>query len=396
MTKTPLTTATGTVTNTPGGTATSTPTNTPTNTPVPANTLTSTPSPTATNTRTPTNTPTLTPTRTPTNTPTNTPTHTPTGTWTALPTDTPTRTPTNTPTPTATHTPTGTWTALPSNTPTHTPTPTPPPIVSGTVTPGPVHTPTGTPTGLPTASATPTGTGTPATGTATGTATPTGTPATCTLGFEDVVPGSTFYDYIQWMACRGYVSGYPCGGVNEPCVPPNNAPYFRPNNNVTRGQLLKMVVNAAGWAILTPALGTFEDVPPGSTFYPYIETGAGQGIIQGYPCGSPGEPCVGPANRPYFRPNNNITRGQLSKVIALARSYALPTPVTGTFEDVPPGSTFFSYVEAMAAQGIVVGYPCGGPFEPCLPPASRPYFRPTNPATRGQVSKFVTVAYGGP
>jgi hypothetical protein len=137
-------------------------------------------------------------------------------------------------------------------------------------------------------------------------------------------------------------------------------------------------------------------VPPGSTFYSYIETGAAHGIIQGYPCGFPGEPCIGPGNRPYFRPFNPITRGQLSKVIALGRSYPLPTPTTGTFEDVPPGSTFFSYIEAMAEQGIVVGYPCGGPGEPCLPPDNRPYFRPNNSATRGQVTKFVTIAYGGP
>jgi hypothetical protein len=198
------------------------------------------------------------------------------------------------------------------------------------------------------------------------------------------------------MACRSYVSGYPCGGPNEPCQPPDDPPYFRPNNSVTRSQLLKMVVTAAGWPILDPATGTFEDVPPGSTFYPYIETGVSQGIIQGYPCGSPGEPCLGPANRPYFRPFNNITRGQLSKVIALARGYVLPAPNADTFADVPPDSTFFSYIEAMTNQDIVSGYPCGGPGEPCQAPANRPYFRPTNAATRGQVSKFVTTAYGVP
>jgi hypothetical protein len=198
------------------------------------------------------------------------------------------------------------------------------------------------------------------------------------------------------MACRSYVSGYPCGGPNEPCQPPDDPPYFRPNNSVTRSQLLKMVVNAAGWPILDPATGTFADVPPGSTFYPFIEAGASHGMIQGYPCGGPGEPCVGPANRPYFRPFSNITRGQLSKVIALARGYPLPAPAGGRFEDVPLDNTFFSYIAAMTDQGIVSGYPCGGPGEPCQAPANRPYFRPTNAATRGQVSKFVTTAYDVP
>ena len=105
-----------------------------------------------------------------------------------------------------------------------------------------------------------------------------------------------------------------------------------------------------------------------------------------------GEPCVAPGNRPYFRPGQPITRGQLSKVIALARGYPLPSPPVATFGDVPVGSPFFGYVEAVAAQGIVSGYPCGGIGEPC--PGI--YFRPGNAATRGQLTKFVTLAYGGP
>ncbi len=224
--------------------------------------------------------------------------------------------------------------------------------------------------------------------------------ATDTPLFVDVPPSNTFYPYVQWMACRGYIQGYPCGGLGEPCQPPGNAPYFRPSNDVTRGQLLKMVTNAAAWPIITPSSGNpphFMDVPPGSTFFDYVETGYSHGIIGGYPCGGPFEPCVHPANLPYFRPNNPVTRGQISKVVALARSYPLPTPTTATFEDVPPGSTFFSYVEAVVAQGIVVGYSCGtNPNEPCVAPGNRPYFRPGANATRGQVSKIVTIAYGGP
>ena len=32
-------------------------------------------------------------------------------------------------------------------------------------------------------------------------------------------------------------------GAGEPCVPPANLPYFRPNANVTRGQTSKIVAN---------------------------------------------------------------------------------------------------------------------------------------------------------
>jgi hypothetical protein len=49
----------------------------------------------------------------------------------------------------------------------------------------------------------------------------------------------------------------------------------------------------------------FNDVPPGSTFYSFVRCLACRGIVGGYPCGGPGEPCPGT----YYRPNNSVTRG---------------------------------------------------------------------------------------
>jgi hypothetical protein len=159
---------------------------------------------------------------------------------------------------------------------------------------------------------------------------------------------------------------------------------------VTRGQLLKLVVNATGWNITNPPAPTFADVLPGHPFYPYIETGVAHGVISGYTCGDPGEPCD-PAQRPYFRPYNNITRGQVAKVIALAQAYPLPNPPNPTFADVPPAHPFYPFVEAVAAANVVSGYDCGGPGEPC-DPQQRPYFRPVAPSTRAQAAKFVVLS----
>jgi uncharacterized delta-60 repeat protein len=131
--------------------------------------------------------------------------------------------------------------------------------------------------------------------------------------FEDVPPGSTFYDYIERLVSRGVMNGYPCGGTGEPCVPPGNRPYFRPNSTATRGQLAKIVSNAA--CFNEPVIGqTFQDVVVGSTFYDFVERLVSRGVMSGYPCGNP-EPCVPPNNLPYFRPNNNVTRGQTSKIV---------------------------------------------------------------------------------
>jgi hypothetical protein len=65
---------------------------------------------------------------------------------------------------------------------------------------------------------------------------------------------------------------------------------------------------------------TFQDVPSSNAFYPYIQRLNGRGIIGGYPCGSPpAGTCVPPGNKPYFLPNKNITRAQLSKIVDLCR-----------------------------------------------------------------------------
>jgi hypothetical protein len=217
----------------------------------------------------------------------------------------------------------------------------------------------------------------------------TATPTVCPAQFVDVPPGSTFYDTIRCLACRGIVNGYPCGGPGEPCP----GAYFRPGNNVTRGQVSKIVSESAGFSDPVPSTQqTFQDVAPGSTFHVWIERLSSRGIIEGYPCGGAGEPCVSPTNRPYFRPFNNVTRGQLSKITSGAAGWT-ETPTGQTFEDVPPGSTFYLYIERMASRAVIQGYPCGGIGEPCVNPTNRPYFRPFNNATRGQMSKIATLAF---
>ncbi|HST04477.1 MAG TPA: S-layer homology domain-containing protein, partial [Chloroflexia bacterium] len=213
---------------------------------------------------------------------------------------------------------------------------------------------------------------------------PTETPTVCTLSFEDVPPDHTFYAYIQCLACRGIINGYPCGGPGEPCNA-NNDPYFRPGNNVSRGQFSKIASNSAGFN--DPAgPQQYEDVLPGATFYDYIWRLTNRGLVNGYPCGGPGEPC-GPDNLPYFRPASSITRGQLSKIDANAAGLTQPAGAQ-QYEDVLPGSTFYDYIWRLTDLGYMQGYPCGGVGEPCGP-NNLPYFRPSANATRGQASKIV-------
>ena len=134
--------------------------------------------------------------------------------------------------------------------------------------------------------------------------------------YEDVDAAHPFFTWINRLSRLGYMSGYPCDTVpEEPCNPPDNRPYFRPFANATRGQLAKIVSNAAGIGG-TPTGLFFADVPEEHTFYVWIMRLTQLGVMGGYPCGTiPEEPCD-EESRPYFRPFNNVTRGQASKIVA--------------------------------------------------------------------------------
>jgi hypothetical protein len=82
-----------------------------------------------------------------------------------------------------------------------------------------------------------------------------------------------------------------------------------------------------------------------------------------------------------FRPYNNTTRGQLTKIVVLAEGWGIYTPPVPTFNDVPATHTFYPYVETAYHQGVISGYSDGT-------------FRPENSVTRGQLCKIVVLAEG--
>jgi hypothetical protein len=179
----------------------------------------------------------------------------------------------------------------------------------------------------------------------------------CTARFSDVCPDHWAYTYIEYLAQQGVVGGYSDGT-------------FRPNNTATRAQIAKMIVTARNWPLTVPSSPSFSDVPGNDAFYPYIETAKARGILGGYSDGT-------------FRPANPVSRGQISKLIVLAYGWALTTPATPSFSDVPPGSTYYSYVETAKAHGAVGGYSDGT-------------FRPAASATRAQLSKMLYLAMTTP
>ncbi len=190
--------------------------------------------------------------------------------------------------------------------------------------------------------------------TPTWTPTPTSTP--CSITFTDVYSGDYFYEAVRYLYCIGAISGYA-----------DNT--FRPYNNTTRAQLCKIIVLSEGWDIDTTGGPHFSDVPEGSDFYDYIETAYNHSIITGYSNGT-------------FRPDTNVARGQLCKIVTLAQGWPIDTTGGPHFSDVPQGSAFYDYIETAYNHSIINGYSDGT-------------FRPGNPASRGQISKIIYQAIVG-
>lgn len=179
------------------------------------------------------------------------------------------------------------------------------------------------------------------------------------VDFTDVQTSDWFSGYVEYVSLRGIATGYADGT-------------FRPYANTTRGQTAKMIVTAMNLPIFTPTTPTFTDVAPGSAFYNYVETAVHFGIVSGY------------ADQ-TFRPNAEVTRGQLAKMVVnggvVTAGWALLNPATPTFTDVATDNPFYQQIETAAARGIISGY-------------ADNTFRWQNNSTRAQVAKMVSVAAG--
>jgi hypothetical protein len=158
--------------------------------------------------------------------------------------------------------------------------------------------------------------------------------------FPDVQPGSKFYDELMSLTALKVVSGYADGT-------------FRPEQSMTRGSAVKMLVQAFDIPIeaSTGSGQHFADVPPDSLYFTYVEAAYKKGLVSGYTDGT-------------FRPEQATTRGALVKMAVVAAGWQPVKPVKPTFTDVGADSPFYPFVEAAVAHGILdnVAAP-GGPFQ---------------------------------
>src|SRR5205823_5489909 len=92
-----------------------------------------------------------------------------------------------------------------------------------------------------------------------------------------------------------------------------------------------------------------------------------------------------------FLPGANVTRGQVSKMVANAAGLNQPIPSTQqSFMDVPYSNPFWLYSERLYAIGAISGYTDTPTSHPCADAGvGSPCFLWANPVTRGQTAKIV-------
>jgi len=127
-----------------------------------------------------------------------------------------------------------------------------------------------------------------------------------------------------------------------------------------------------------PASPTFPDVAPDHWAFRYIEYAAANDIVRGYDDGT-------------YQPSLAVDRGQMA--VFIARAIAVPTGEAGLADYVPSTTTFldvtsdnewawcWKYVEFLAEQGIVGGYPDG-------------LYHPEYTCSRDQMAVYVARGFG--
>lgn len=144
-------------------------------------------------------------------------------------------------------------------------------------------------------------------------------------------------EFIETLVELGAVNGFGDGT-------------FRPDESVTRAQLLKMTLLAFG---IDPdediEENPFGDVEDDDWFRSHVLMAHNMGVVEGFNDGS-------------FKPNDEITRAAALKIVLLAAQLDSLDSDGDNFEDVDPEDWFYEYTQFAKENEIVSGYGDTGEF----------------------------------
>jgi hypothetical protein len=165
-------------------------------------------------------------------------------------------------------------------------------------------------------------------------------------------------EYILKLVQLGVVNGYEDGN-------------FGPDDPVTRAQLVKIVLNAFGYAVdLVVPKSSFHDVKADDWFSPFLEVGRKENILSGYADGT-------------FRPYDSINRAEGLKILINAAKITVDDATQVHYDDVDKKQWYMPYLTTATQKGIVSGS------EVLKSGRTLKYFYPISPLTRGEVAKIV-------
>lgn len=148
--------------------------------------------------------------------------------------------------------------------------------------------------------------------------------------FTDVKTASDYYEYVNELYERGFVSGYKDGS-------------FKPEGILTRAEASKILALNLGLDVTKSFNISFKDVPTSDWAYPYIAALKEAGIIDGYQDGT-------------FKPNAPITRNQMAKMIVNGYGLERATEINLPFTDIQKENNWATpYIQTLFNLGITNG-----------------------------------------
>ncbi len=153
--------------------------------------------------------------------------------------------------------------------------------------------------------------------------------ALAAANFPDVPVSNAHYQAIQYLRDRNIVNGFPDG-------------LFRPDNVVTRAEIIKIASNGAGIATNSFAgqASTFPDVANNHPLKQYINWAQTTGIVKGYFDGT-------------FRPEATVTRGEAAKILLKINNIQPDPPINYYFLDAPQTMDLSPFIYFAVLKNLV-------------------------------------------
>lgn len=173
--------------------------------------------------------------------------------------------------------------------------------------------------------------------------------------FKDVKHNYWAAEPIHMIADMGVITGYPDGT-------------FKPGANVTRAEAIVMIIrflDSVGGFELDPTIdSTFSDLPNTNWAKTHIMSAVNLGIISGYKDGT-------------FKPNNPITRAELSKMIFNAFDMSVIGEYSNAHPDISTTHWAYDIIMSLSEFNILKGFNDG-------------YFYPNKTTTRAELSAILS------